>query len=134
MHEIPKKQTSLNGRVRVLSFGYLTDQLRDRNRRLEEAGFIVHASSDPDQGLEMAGTVHYDCVVLGITVPEKIRNAIAAEARRNNPKTLIVMLYWKGIQNAELADALLNISTSDDELHNIVYQLITMRRLSPVGS
>lgn len=130
MQEIPKEHTSLNRRARVLSFGYLADQLRDRSRRLKEAGFIVDASSDPDEGLEMAGTRRYDCVVFGISVPEKIRNAIAAEARRRHSKTVIVMLYWKGIENAELADAVLNISTSGDELHHILDQLVSARRLS----
>ena len=112
---------------RILSVGYLVDHLRARNERLREAGFAVDSASDASEAAELVRSVIYDAAVFGAAVPEEVRNAMAAAVRAKNSKAVIVMLYWSGIQHAELADAVLHINTSDADLQNIIAYMLESR-------
>jgi DNA-binding response OmpR family regulator len=124
---ISPRERSVDSNARVLSVGYLVEQLQDRNQRLRKAGFTVDSTSDSDRAFALASANHYDCTVLGLAVPESVRNDIAAAVREKNPAAIVVMLYWGSIQNAELADAVLSVKTSDDDLQSILKHLLAIR-------
>jgi DNA-binding response OmpR family regulator len=95
------RKHSLHDRACILSVGYLTDQLQKRNQKLQEAGFIVDAASDPHQALQKASAEYYDCAVFGIAVPDSIRNDIAAGVRKRNRDAVVIVLYWASTRNTE---------------------------------
>ena len=129
--EILREDGPVRRGPRVLSVGYLVGELRKRNQRLQEAGFAVDSASRPNDAFALAKANPYNCAVFGAAVPEPIRNGISAVVREKNPDAVIVMLYWTGIQNTELADAVLHVNTSDHDLQNILKHLLIMRSGAP---
>lgn len=112
----------------ILSFGLLMKALVERNRRLADAGFEVAAAASLREACELLGRNQYAAVVIGHGVPPRDRNELALCARRQQPQTKIIMLYNNSIDGAELAHAVLNVRTADQNLPE------TIRHLSSIAS
>jgi DNA-binding response OmpR family regulator len=113
---------------KILSFGYRLDRLTSRSERLRDAGYIVDMASDASQAEFLARKNCYAAAVLGAAVPTRDRNRIAELILAKNRACAIVMLYEGSIRNAELADAVLNCDTAEQNLPETIRHLLSQRR------
>jgi DNA-binding NtrC family response regulator len=112
---------------RIFSFGYRLDRLVKRSERLREAGYTVDMTSEFSQVEFLVKRNSYAAAVLGAAIPEQLRSQIARTMLARNPECVIVMLYEGSIRNAELADAVLNYDTAEQNLPETIRHLLSQR-------
>ena len=108
---------------KVLLIGYLTDLVERRKRCLEAAAYEVICATAFSEVMRLIDEHKFKVVVLGQGVPETERNQIARKIKQANPATKLVMLYLASIKNAELADAIIHITTDPADLVHTIQDL-----------
>jgi DNA-binding NtrC family response regulator len=110
--------------AKILLIGYERDWLHGRQRGFLAAGHTVTCAQAFTQGLRSIQSGRFDVVVLGHSIPQQQRNALAAAAKKNHGGTRVLVLYSSRIDHAELADALVDTSASTDDLRQAVEYLV----------
>jgi CheY-like chemotaxis protein len=113
--------------AKILLIGYSKELLALRRRRLRDVGHTVTTAETLGEALRKIQSGAYDVMVLGQTVPHQQRNSLVATAKRINPRTKVVVLYMATIDNAELADALLDADATVEDLLQAVEYLVSLR-------
>lgn len=113
--------------IRILAVGYRLDRLMPRAERLRQAGYIVDMASTEAQAEFLVRQNRYAAAVLGAGIPEQIRNHLSLTLLAVNPQCAIIMLYEVSIRNAELADAVLNCDTAEQNLPETIRHLLSQR-------
>ena len=111
--------------VKLLSIGVLIDSLVRQNPALCQAAFCKELLNAV-QAFSILQKKRYDCVVIGPGVPENARNQLASIAKVSNPSTVVIMLYDGSIRRTELADAVLNAGTVEDNLAETIVHLLRL--------
>jgi DNA-binding NtrC family response regulator len=122
-----QKQSQAGELPCVLSVGFSKDLLTKRERLLKEAGFRVISTLSAEHALQSAKDGNYAGAVLGATLPNALRKEIASAIRHRNPNAVILMLYFDAIDQAELADAVLNVHTSGNAFQEVFRDLYLSR-------
>lgn len=112
---------------RILAVGYRLDRLMPRAARLRKAGYVVDMASAEAQAEFLVRQNRYAAAVLGAAIPEEVRNRLALSLINLNPQCAIIMLYEVSIRNAELADAVLNYETAEQNLPETIRHLLSQR-------
>ena len=117
---------------KILLVGYLTDLVEKRKQCLESAAYEVICATAFSEVMRLVDEHKFKVVVLGHGVPETERNRIAQKAKQVSPATKLIMLYLASIKNAELADALIHITTDPADLVRTIDDLTSeqTRRMS----
>lgn len=93
-------------------------------RTLERAGFLVHTAT-VEQALDNATELNAGALIIGVGLAVKDRIRVAQYARRHNPNVRIIVLYRGSIDNAEMADAVLNAAVDPQDLLQALKELLT---------
>jgi DNA-binding response OmpR family regulator len=103
-------------------------ELRELRRRgLSTAGHSVVPAQNFAEGLRAIQSGKYDVVVLGHAIPRQQRNNLAAAAKKASPLTRVLVLYSARVDQAELADALMDNTASAEDLRRTVEYLVDTR-------
>lgn len=113
--------------AKLLSIGFLIDSLVRRNPALCRTAFCTE-SLNVVQAFSMLQKKRYDGVVIGPGVPEKARNQLASAAKESNANAVVIMLYDGSIHRTELADAVLNAATVEDNLAETIVHLLGLNQ------
>jgi|ERR1043166_159864 len=111
----------------ILLVGHLAPLLRDRERVLRKAGHDVIALTVGKDHLRHATQRDFDVVIIGHAVPERQRQRLLQSVKSRSPQAAIVLFYRGSIQNAELADAILNADGKYKDLLFTVEHLLSRR-------
>ena len=111
----------------ILLVGHLAPLLRDRERVLRRAGHDVVAITAGQDHLRYATQKDFDVVIIGHAVPERQRQRLLQSLKSRSPQAAIVLFYRGSIQNAELADAVLNTDGKYKDLLLTVEHLLSRR-------
>lgn len=135
MSAIPENQVPYldANRFRVLSVGRDQQLLQWRNNLLRNHGYQVTDARTASDAMAALGKRH-DLIIFGHAVPEQERNQIAAAARSSQPAAKIIMLYLGTIRHAELADALLSVHGTPDDLLRTIEHLLAERNQASSSS
>jgi hypothetical protein len=101
--------------IRVLSFGYIEDLLRERHKVLSASGFEVTSLETKSAVVRKLEMEAFDVLVIGHGVPLHDRNEIAGRAKCQSG-TRIIFLYRYNINRAEFADAVLSVDGCAEHL------------------
>jgi DNA-binding response OmpR family regulator len=112
---------SLGHSSRVLLVGAFQD-LDQLGRTLEEAGFTVQTATI-QQALETAVKNNPRVLILGEGLAVRDRVRFVLGARRRDANVRVILLYRGGIDNAELADAVLNFAVAPKDLVQTIHEL-----------
>ena len=93
-------------------------------KTLERAGFAVHAAT-VEQALDNSPEFCAGALIIGVGLAAKDRIRVAQYARRHNPNVRIIVLYRGSIDNAEMADAVLNVAVEAQDLLQALQGLLT---------
>lgn len=113
--------------VLIASIGYQGELLNERDRELQAAGYDVRQGRNFVQALALLRARSFDVVVIGHTVPEHERTLLALEAKRLNASACIVYIYLTEISHAEMADAIINITSGHSDLVATIQHLLLER-------
>lgn len=106
----------------VLSFGRDRYRLLSRHRVLVAAGFLVNSRDNRDDVLRLLKSHRFHVVVIGHLVPMEDRNEVARQGKfLQNAR--VIFLYRDRIAGAELADAVLSVDGSPEDLNSTVLRL-----------
>ncbi len=111
----------------IASIGYFGELLGERTEQLQAAGFDVREGRNFIQAMALLRARPFDGVIVGHAVPEHERTLLALEGRRLNPDALIVFLYLTDIQRAEIADAVINVTSGHGDLVRTIELLLEGR-------
>ena len=111
----------------ILLVEHLAPLLRDRERVLRRAGHDVVAITVGHDYLRCATQRDFDIVIIGHAVPERQRQRLLQCVKSRSPQAAIVLFYRGSIQNAELADAVLNTDGKCKDLLFTVEHLLSRR-------
>ena len=100
----------------ILSFGIDQEFLQLRARALAAAGLKVSSVSQKDEALRLAKLVPPDLVIFGHKVPESLRTALSRSIKKINPAARLIDIYHAFTQGSEMADAVLHLVSSPDQL------------------
>jgi DNA-binding response OmpR family regulator len=114
---------------RILSVGMLQDLLRERNETLRAAGFEVSSCAGAAHAKWLFRKHRHPVVVIGHAVPVAERNQFSAYLRRTSPQTKIVFLYEGRAEEAQSADAIVNVEEGPAYLAQTVQYLLRKRAL-----
>ena len=93
-------------------------------KSLERAGFAVHTAT-VEQALDNATELNAGALIIGVGLAVKDRIRVAQYARRHNPNVRMIFLYRGSIDNAEMADAVLNAAVDPQDLLQALQDLLT---------
>lgn len=111
----------------IASIGYQGELLDVRDRELQAAGFEVRQGRNFVQALALLRARAFDVVVIGHGVPEHERTLLALEAKRLNAGACIVYIYLTEIRHAEMADAVINLTSGHGDLVATIQHLLLER-------
>jgi DNA-binding response OmpR family regulator len=109
--------------VKVLSFGYVEEFLKERHELLVSAGLQVTSVASKSEAIKLLETKEFSVLLVGHGVPAEQRNQVAVRAKLWS-KALVIFLYRWNISKAEYADAVLSVDGCAEHL------LETIRRIS----
>jgi DNA-binding NtrC family response regulator len=107
----------------VLSFGYDRRRLLTRHKVLVDAGFRVRSVDNRDDVLRLLKSHRFHVLVIGHLVPMEDRNEVASQGKFLQ-NTRVVLLYKGGISRAEMADAVLSVEGSPENLNSTILWLV----------
>jgi len=110
--------------ARVLLVGYITELLQERQRMLQAAGYEVTLASSLAAATAAIEQEFFDVAILGFSVPDDDRNQMAQTLKQARPSTKIIMIYFSSLKNTDLADALMQTSTSAEDLVRAVNHIV----------
>ena len=111
----------------ILLVGHMAPLLRERERVLRRAGHDVVAITVGNDHLRYATQKDFDVVIIGHAVPERQRHRLLQSVKSRSPHVAVVLFYRGSIQNAELADAILNTDGKSKDLLFTVEHLLSRR-------
>jgi DNA-binding response OmpR family regulator len=103
--------------ARILSVGVLQNPLRVRNQALRGAGFEVSSCTSIAVAESLFKKNPYRAVIIGHGIRTNRRVELAMFLRENSATVKIVFLYIGSIGQAELADAVVSV---EDTAQNLV--------------
>jgi DNA-binding NtrC family response regulator len=107
----------------VLSFGYDRRRLLTRHKVLVDAGFRVRSVDNIDDVLRLLKSHRFHVLVIGHLVPMEDRNEVASQGKFLQ-NTRVVLLYKGGIFRTEMADAVLSVEGSPENLNSTILWLV----------
>jgi DNA-binding NtrC family response regulator len=107
----------------VLSFGYDRRRLLTRHKVLVDAGFHVRSVDNRDDVLRLLKSHRFHVLVIGHLVPMEDRNEVASQGKFLQ-NTRVVLLYKGGISRTEMADAVLSVDGSPENLSSTILWLV----------
>jgi hypothetical protein len=108
---------------KVLSFGYDRRRLLSRHKILVAAGFRVTSVDNRDDVLRLLKSHRFHVLVIGHLVPMEDRNAVASQGKfLQNAR--VIFFYQDRIAGAEMADAVLSVDGSPEDLNSTVLWLV----------
>jgi DNA-binding NtrC family response regulator len=107
----------------VLSFGYDRRRLLTRHKVLVDAGFRVRSVDNIDDVLRLLKSHRFHVLVIGHLVPTEDRNEVASQGKFLQ-NTRVVLLYKGGIFRTEMADAVLSVEGSPENLNSTILWLV----------
>jgi DNA-binding NtrC family response regulator len=107
----------------VLSFGYDRRRLLTRHKVLVDAGFRVRSVDNIDDVLRLLKSHRFHVLVIGHLVPMEDRNEVASQGKFLQ-NTRVVLLYEGGIFRTEMADAVLSVEGSPENLNSTILWLV----------
>jgi DNA-binding NtrC family response regulator len=113
--------------AKILLIEYVHESLERRRRGLSAAGHTVASAQNLAEGLRAIQSRKFDVVVLGHAIPRQQRNNLAAAAKKASPLTRVLVLYSARVDQAELADALMDNTASAEDLRRTVEYLVDSR-------
>jgi DNA-binding response OmpR family regulator len=119
--------------AKVLLAGYIPEHLQERERLLRSAGHAVTIAPDFATASAAIGQDTFDVAVLGFSVPEEERNQIARRLKDSHPATKIIMIYFSSVKNTELADALMQTTSTAEDIVRAVNHLLSERNKEKAG-
>ncbi|HEY1527965.1 MAG TPA: hypothetical protein VGH51_17165 [Candidatus Angelobacter sp.] len=108
--------------MRVLSFGYVEELLRERHRLLTAAGFQVTSVDTKSNVLKLLENEEFNVLIVGHGVPVEQRNEVAVRAKIWRRAGVIFLYRWN-INRAEFADAVLSVDCCPENLAEAVLTL-----------
>jgi hypothetical protein len=118
----------------VLSIGVNKELLAQRHKALREAGFEVVSSGLGDTLAQLVADLRFQIAIFGPHVPEAERNRAAARLIRSCRHVKIIMLYEDAIRKAEMADAVLSVNGSPDDLIQTINYLLEKQGVDRQGN
>ena len=107
----------------VLSFGYDRPRLLSRHKVLVDAGFRVTSVDNRDDVLQLLKSHRFHILVIGHLVPMEDRNEVASQGKfLQNAR--VVFLYKGRISKTEVADAVLSVDGSPEDLNSTILWLV----------
>jgi hypothetical protein len=107
----------------VLSFGYDRHRLLSRHKVLVAAGFRVTSMDNRDDVLRLLKSHPFHVLVIGHLVPMEDRNEIASQGKfMQNAR--VIFLYKGRITGTEMADAVLSVDGSPEDLNSTILWLV----------
>lgn len=107
----------------VLSFGYEQRRLLARHKVLVAAGFRVTSVDNRDDVLRLLKSHRFHVLVIGHLVPMEDRNEVASQGKfLQNAR--VVLLYKDRISRTEMADAVLSVDGSPEDLNSTILWLV----------
>lgn len=110
---------------RILSVGVLKDLLQIRNDALKRAGFEVSSCAGAAHAKWLFRKHRHEVVVIGHGVPIQERNQLAAYVKKTSPQTKIAFLYLAKIEQAQMADAIVNVEEGPEYLVQTIQYLLS---------
>jgi DNA-binding NtrC family response regulator len=107
----------------VLSFGYDRRRLLSRHKVLADAGFRVTSVDNRDDVLRLLKSHRFHVLVIGHLVPMGDRNEVASQGKFLQ-NTRVVLLYKGRISGTEMADAVLSVDGSPEDLNSTILWLV----------
>jgi len=107
----------------VLSLGYDRRRLLSRHKVLVAAGFHVTSVDNRDDVLRLLKSRRFHVLVIGHLVPMEDRNEVASQGKfLQNAR--VVFLYKGRISRTEMADAVLSVDGSPEDLNSTILWLV----------
>jgi hypothetical protein len=107
----------------VLSLGYDRRRLLSRHKVLVAAGFRVTSVDNKDDVLRLLRSHRFHVLVIGHLVPMEDRNEVASQGKFL--QNVRVVLHYKGrISRTEMADAVLSVDGSPEDLNSTILWLV----------
>jgi hypothetical protein len=107
----------------VLSLGYDRRRLLSRHKVLVAAGFRVTSVDNKDDVLRLLRSHRFHVLVIGHLVPMEDRNEVASQGKfLQNAR--VVLLYKGRISRTEMADAVLSVDGSPEDLNSTILWLV----------
>jgi CheY-like chemotaxis protein len=119
--------------AKVLLVGYIREHLEERKNVLHAGGHHATAAANQQAAYQAIEQDTFDVAVLGFSVPEQERNAIARRLTQSNSDTRIVMIYFTSVQNTELADALIPTTANAQDVLRAVNHVLKTQKSSKTG-
>jgi DNA-binding NtrC family response regulator len=108
--------------LKVLSLAYDRRHLLARHKVLVDAGFHVISADNKDDVLRLLKTHRFHVLVIGHLVPMADRNEVASQGKfLQNAR--VIFLYNGRIAGAEVADAVLSVDGSPEDLNSAILWL-----------
>ena len=108
---------------RILLIGTSAVLLAQRRQAFESAGYEVEVAS-VSQAVRLMECRQFDAVVTGHTIDERERAQLASAIRAKQLSSKIVCLYLGNIRNAEVANAVLQVTSPLEDLVHTVNELV----------
>jgi hypothetical protein len=107
----------------VLSLGYDRRRLLSRHKVLVAAGFRVTSVDNKDDVLRLLRSHRFHVLVIGHLVPMEDRNEVASQGKFLQ-NVRVVLLYKGRISRTEMADAVLSVDGSPEDLNSTILWLV----------
>lgn len=106
----------------VLSFGHDRSSLLSRHKILVKRGLRVTSIDNKTDVVRLLKSRRFHILVIGHVVPMQERNDVARQAKRLQ-NARVIFLYKDRIAGAELADAVLTVDGTAEDLSATVLRL-----------
>lgn len=110
--------------AQILSFGIDRSYLDERAIILNKAGFRVSSAEQKSEALRLAQLSSPRLVIFGHKVPAKLRHSMARSFRDIDPEMKLVFVYRGEKPEDELADAMVPLQTSAEQLVTTIRGLL----------
>lgn len=107
----------------VLSFGYDRQRLLARHKVLVDAGFRVISVDNRNDVLRLLKSHRFHVLVIGHLVPMEDRNEVASQGKFLQ-NSRVILLYKGRISRTEMADAVLSVEGSPEDLNSTILWLV----------
>jgi DNA-binding NtrC family response regulator len=100
----------------VLLVGATTKLVKQRKEAFEASGYRVCIARDEDEAFRLVDAKRCDLVVIGVAMDEQHRTILARELKARRPHVKVICLYLGSIRNVEAADAVLQVTSGEQDL------------------
>jgi DNA-binding NtrC family response regulator len=114
--------------ARILSVGYLQEFLKLRAEILAAQGHQVVSVRNVEDVIREIEKKSFDVAVFGHGVPTQDRNLMTGHIKESCASCSVIYLYSRSIEQAEGADAILNVLGAPEDLVNTVNYLAEKKK------